>query len=124
MSVLTTLRIANSFGVHLTEVADYGSLDVVLNASPGGIGVLEVTLPLSFNAAFLLEDGRIGVYRSINGRPPYLDNGAIFMIRYIDFGPDSIFVRALHATNILIGGLSPTRPVATTAPKAQTLPTT
>ena len=78
----------NSFGVHLTEVTNYGSLDVVLNTSPGGIGVLKVTLPLSFNAAFLLEDGRIGVYRSINGRPPYLNNGAIFNNRYINFGPN------------------------------------
>lgn len=111
MAVFTTLRFADSLGVPLTEVATYGTpggesratvpLDVVFNCSPGGIGVLETTLPLSFNPSFLLEDGRIGVWRSINGRPPYLDSGAIFLIRYIDFGPDSIFVRAYHATNLL-----------------------
>lgn len=105
------MRFADSFGVPLTEVATYGTpdasggggaaLDVVLNASPGGIGVLETTLPLSFSPSFLLEDGRIGVWRAINGRPPYLDNGAIYQIRYLDFGPQSIFVRAYHATNIL-----------------------
>lgn len=76
-------------------------LDVAFNCAPGGIGVLETTLPLSFNPSFLLEDGRIGVWRAINGRPPYLDNGAIFFIRYLDFGPTSIFVRAYHATNLL-----------------------
>jgi hypothetical protein len=111
MAVFTTLRFADSFGNALTEVATYGApdagggggaaLDVTLNCSPGAVGVLECTLPLSFNPSFLLEDGRIGVWRAINGRPPYLDNGAIFQIRYIDFGPSSIFVRAFHATNIL-----------------------
>lgn len=95
----------------LTEVATYGTpadegqatapLDVTFNCSPGGVGVLETTLPLSFNPAFLLEDGRVGVWRAINGRAPYLDNGAIFQIRYLDFGPTSIFVRAYHANNIL-----------------------
>jgi hypothetical protein len=111
MAVFTTLRFADSFGVNLTEVATYGTpdasggggaaLDVTLNCSPGASGVLECTLPLSFNPSFLLEDGRIGVRRAINGRPPYLDNGAIFQIRYIDYGPQSIFVRAYHATNLL-----------------------
>ncbi len=111
MAVFTTLRFGDPFGVPLTECATYGTpsgegqatvpLDVTLNCSPGAIGVLETTLPLSFNPSYLLEDGRIGVWRAINGRPPYLDNGAIFQIRYLDVGPDAIFVRAYHATNLL-----------------------
>lgn len=112
MSVFTTLRIGDPFGVPLTEVATYGTpdgtesggttpLDVVFNCSPGGIGVLETTLPLSFNPQFLIADGRIGVWRSINGRTPYLDNGAIFMMRYFDFSSGAMFVRAEHATNLL-----------------------
>lgn len=111
MSIFTTLRIGDPFGVPLTEIATYGTPDAgggggaalnhVLNCSPGSIGTLEVTLPLSFNPALLLEDGRIGVWRAINGRTPYLDNGAIYQIRYLDFGPQSIFVRAFHATNLL-----------------------
>lgn len=109
MAVFTTLRFGDPFGVPLAEIATYGTptdggsaaLDVVMNCAPGAIGVLEATLPLSFNPSFLLEDGRIGVWRAINGRPPYLDNGAIYQIRYLDFGPSSIFVRAFHATNLL-----------------------
>ena len=111
MSVFTTLRFGDPFGVPLVECATYGTpggdgqatvpLDVTLNCSPGAVGVLETTLPTSFNTSFLMEDGRIGVWRSINGRPPYLDNGAIFQIRYIDYGPTSIFVRAYHATNLI-----------------------
>lgn len=111
MAVFTTLRFGDPFGVPLVECATYGTpggagtatvpLDVTLNCSPGAIGVLETTLPNSFNTQFLLEDGRIGVWRSINGAPPYLDNGAIYQIRYLDYGPTSIFVRAYHATNLL-----------------------
>lgn len=107
--IFTTLRLGNPFAVPLAEIATYGTpseggsaaLSLVLNCSPGGVGVLEATLPLSFDPALLLEDGRIGVWRSINGRPPYLDNGAIFLIRYLDFGPQSIFVRAEHASSLL-----------------------
>jgi len=111
MAVFTTLRFGDPFGVPLVECATYGTpggpgtatvpLDVTLNCSPGAIGVLETTLPSSFNTSFLLEDARIGVWRAINGRVPYLDNGAIYQIRYIDYGPTSTFVRAYHSTNLL-----------------------
>lgn len=101
----------DSLGNALTEIPNYGqpgdegsataALDLVLNCAPGGIGVLEFTVPLSFNTSFIMEDGRVGVWRSINGRAPYLDNNAIFQIRYIDYGPTSTFVRAYHATRLL-----------------------
>lgn len=111
MSVFTTLKFLDPFGVVLTEVATYGTpadedqatvpLSYVLNCAPGGIGVLETTLPLNFPAQYLLPDTRIGVYRAINGRAPYLDNGAIYLLRYVDYGPTSIFIRAYHATSLL-----------------------
>jgi len=111
MSVFPTIRIADSFGTPLTETASFGApggegqatpaFDVVFNCAPGGIGVFEFTLPGSFDTSLLLEDGRVGIWRSINGRPPYLDNNAIFFIRYIDYGPTSTFVRAYHATRLL-----------------------
>lgn len=101
MAVLTTFRLADSFGQHLIEIANYASYDYVLNCAPGGIGVLELELPTSFNTTLLKEDGRIGAWRSIDGRPPYLDNGAIYFIRHIDYGPTSIKVRAYHATSLL-----------------------
>jgi hypothetical protein len=111
MAVFTTIRVGDPFAAPLTEIATYGTpdaigggsaaLDVVHNCSPGGVGVLECTLPLSVNPQLLLEDGRLGVWRAINGRAPYLDNGAIFLLRYIDIGPQSIFVRAVHATSLL-----------------------
>lgn len=63
--------------------------------------MLELDLPTSFDASLLLEDGRIGAWRSISGRPPYLDNGAIYLIRAVDYGPRAIHVRAYHATSLL-----------------------
>lgn len=107
--IFTTLRFGDPFGVPLTEIATYGTpsdgggaaLDVVFNCAPGGIGVLEATLPIDFNPRFLLADGRVGVWRSINGRTPYLDNGAIFLMRYFDYSAGSMFIRAEHATNLL-----------------------
>lgn len=101
MSVFTTARLADAFGNPLIEIADYAKLDLVLNCAPGGVGVLELTLPLSFNTTLLREDGKLGVWRAIDGRPPYLDNGAIFQIRYIDYGPNDTLVRAFHASNLL-----------------------
>jgi len=101
MSVFTTFRLANPLGQHLIEIANYASYDYVLNCAPGGIGVLELELPGSFDTSLLLEDGRIGVWRSIDGRAPYLDNGAIYLIRYLDSGPTSTRVRAYHATSLL-----------------------
>lgn len=111
MSVFTFVRIADPNGTHLTTVATYGTpqdedqataaLDYVLNCAPGGIGVLELTVPLSFDTSLLLPDGRISVWRSIDGRSPYQDNSATYLIRYFDYGPTSTFVRAYHATSLL-----------------------
>lgn len=111
MAVFTTIRIADPFGAPLTEVACYGTpdvdasasagLDLVLNCAPGGVGVVEASLPLSINPQFLMEDGRVGVWRSINGRPPYLDNNAIHLIRTLKYTSTGYFLRAYHATKLL-----------------------
>lgn len=101
MSVLTTFKLADPFGVHLIETANYAQYSYVLNCAPGNIGVLELELPRSFNTAFLMRDGRIGPWRSINGRPPYHDNGAIYLIETIRYRSTYTFVRASHATGLL-----------------------
>lgn len=101
MSILTTCRLADPLGNHLIEIADYSKLDVVFNCTPGGIGVLELTLPTSFDTSRLRYDGRIGVWRSINGAPPYLDNNAIFLIQTISSRARETFVRAYHATQLM-----------------------
>lgn len=101
MTVLTTVRIATPLGQHLIEIANYARLDYALNCAPGGIGVLELELPGSFDTSLLMRDGRIGVWRAIDNRPPYLDNGAIFLISMLRFTSRATVVRAYHATSLM-----------------------
>jgi hypothetical protein len=101
VATFTTCRLADPLGNHLIEIANYSKLDYVLNCSPGGIGVLELTLPTSFDTGLLFPDGRLGVWRSIAGAPPYLDNDAIFLIQEFDYTTSTTFVRAYHATCLL-----------------------
>jgi hypothetical protein len=101
MSILTTFRLADPFGNHLIEIANYSSFTYVLNCAPGNIGVLELELPRSFNTSLLRRDGRIGAWRAISGRAPYLDNGAIYLIETVRYRSTSTFVRAYHATGLL-----------------------
>lgn len=100
MAVRVYCQISNQFGSPLARVSGFFILDYILNCAPGAVGVLELTLPPTFNLAFLVPDGQIGVYRSIDGRSPYLDNGAIYLIETIKVTSKSILVRAFHA-NIL-----------------------
>lgn len=101
MAILTTFRLADPLGQHLIEIANYASYDYVLNCAPGNIGVLELELPRSFDTTLLRRDGRIGAWRSINGRPPYLDNNAIYLIETLRYKATSTFVRAYHATSLM-----------------------
>lgn len=101
MSVFTTFRLGDTFGNHLIEIANYHSFSYVLNAAPGNIGVLELVLPRSFNTALLMRDGRIGAWRSINGRAPYLDGNAIYLIETLRYTATSTLIRAYHATTLM-----------------------
>lgn len=101
MSVLTFCRLADPFGEHLATIANYTQLDYVLNCTPGAVGVLELTLDTSFDTSLVQRDGRIGVWRSLNGQAPYLDNDAIYLIETITFRSSSTFVRAYHATTLM-----------------------
>lgn len=101
MTVRTTARLADPYGNHLIEIANYEKLDYVLNCAPGAIGVLEMTLPTGFDTSLLRRDGRIGAWRSIDGRPAYLDNNAIFLISTLASSSAGTFVRAYHATQLM-----------------------
>jgi ReqiPepy6 Gp37-like protein len=101
MATYTTCRLADPFGVHLIEIANFSRLDYVMTSAPGGVGVLELTLPTTFDASLLMRDGRIGVWNSIAGRAPAHDNGAIYLLETFDYTSKETFVRAYHATGLL-----------------------
>lgn len=101
------VRIADPFGVPLAVVRNFvdnpdgggSALDYAL--SVGGVGVLSLTLPATFDASLLRLDGRIGVWRGVGGRAPALDGQAVFLIRRWDYTAETTTVTAYHATSLL-----------------------
>lgn len=101
MSIRTVVRLADPFGQPLAEIADFVRLDYVLNCTPGGLGVLEVELPISYPLTLLRKDARLTVWRSLHGRPPALDNGAVYLLTKLRAFADRTVVQATHATSLL-----------------------
>lgn len=105
MSTLYTARVSDASGNRLATFANFveagsgASLDYVL--SVGKVGVLTMTLPATVDTNLLPLDGRIGIWRSVNGAAPVLDGDAVFLIRKWDLGTDYTTVTALHANDLL-----------------------
>ena len=105
MSTTYTCRLADPFGVPLATIANFATsgsgpaLEYALSA--GQIGALRLTLPSTFDDRLLKLDGRIGVWRSVAGRPAYLDGQAVFLIRTWTYTDDTVTVTAYHATSLL-----------------------
>jgi hypothetical protein len=66
----------------------------------GNVGALRLTLPATFDDSLLLLDGRIGVWRSINGRPPTLDGETVFFIRTWEYTEETTTVTAYSANHL------------------------
>ena len=75
------------------------ALGYVLNV--GNIGALKLTLPSTFDDRLLPLDGRIGVWRSINGRSPVLDGETVFFIRTWEYDQYTTTVTAYSANDLL-----------------------
>lgn len=100
-------RICDPFGQLLASVGNFvdnpagggAALGYCLNV--GNVGALRLTLPATFDSSLLLLDGRIGVWRSINGRPPTLDGETVFFIRTWDYTDETTTVTAYSANHLL-----------------------
>jgi hypothetical protein len=82
--------------------SDGSGLEYVLR-SDGGIGALKFTVPTGTLDKYLNwqnVDYKIGVWRSINGAPYYLDNDAMFFIRGFQYFPTYTTVTAYHALEL------------------------
>lgn len=82
--------------------ADGAGLEYVLR-SDGGIGALKLTVPTGTLDNYLNwqnVDYKIGIWRSINGAPYYLDNDAMFFIREFAYYPTYTTVTAYHALEL------------------------
>lgn len=101
-----TAHVADSAGTRLATFANFiesgagAALEYVL--SVGKVGVLTMTLPSTVDTSLLPLDGRIGIWRSINGAPPSLDGDAVFLIRRWDMGTDYTTITAVHANELFM----------------------
>lgn len=97
MTTTTEFIITDPFGLPVPAVTNYITADYVLNSSPGGVGVCELFLPLSFPTSLIRKHGRIYPWRSVSGRSPQLDNGAMYLIKYMKTSRQGTLVRGYHA---------------------------
>lgn len=101
-----SVRVADAFGTHLTTVAGFGDADgpgLEYGLSVGNpIAPLTLTLPGSVDDTVFKLDGRIGVWRSVAGRPPTLDGQAMWLIRAWEYGPQGSYTKiyAYHANHL------------------------
>jgi hypothetical protein len=75
------------------------ALEYTLNA--GQVGVLRLTVPAWVDPALFPLDARIGVWRSVGGRPPQLDGQAMFLVRSWRYTETATTITAYHATSLL-----------------------
>lgn len=101
------VRLADAAGTHLTTITGFADaegpgLEYALSVG-NPTAPLILTVPGTFDASLFRLDGRIGVWRTIAGRPPVLDGQAIWLIRKWEYGPKNTYTRvtAYHANHLL-----------------------
>lgn len=105
MTIDYEIRLADSFGQHLQTFKNFGNnestaLDYVINV--GKPGALNLVFPRGVvNESLFKVDGRIGVWRSIHGRPASLDGESVYLIRKWSTSRDYFRVTAYHANSLL-----------------------
>lgn len=98
------IRLADAFGVQLAVLDSFSSC--VYARTVNDYGTLSLVLPPIYPISLFKEDGRISIYRSINGAPAYLEMETIWFIRKItqrspDSGEDTIEIEAYDALYLL-----------------------
>jgi len=106
MTTTYEVRIADAFGTPLAIVSNFvdnpagggSALGYTLNV--GKVGALRLTMPATFDDSLFKLDGRIGVWRAINGRPPKLDGETIFFIRKWEYTTYTTTITAYSANHL------------------------
>lgn len=106
MTTTYEARICDPFGNLLAIITNFvdspegggSALGYTLNV--GNIGALRLTVPATFDDSLFRLDGRIGVWRSINGRTPTLDGETIFLIRTWEYTQTTTTITAYSANHL------------------------
>ncbi len=106
MATTFEARICDPFGNLLAIVANFvdnpagggSALGYTLNV--GNVGALRLTVPVTFDDSLFRLDGRIGVWRSINGRTPTLDGQTVFLIRAWEYTEQTTTITAYSANHL------------------------
>lgn len=99
-------RICDPFGdllaviTNFTDNPDGGGSALGYTLNVGNVGALRLTVPASFDASTFRLDGRIGVWRSINGGAPQLDGDTIFFIRVWEYTEVATTITAYSANHL------------------------
>lgn len=102
MSTLYEARVLSPAGVFRASISNFvDDSGSGLEYTLGPDGVLLLTMPRWFDTSIFVLDARIGVWRSVSGRGAVLDGGAIYFVRDWIYRPNSVTVRAYHATSLL-----------------------
>lgn len=104
MANVYDIRLADAFGVELTVLDSFTTCEYARTVND--YGTLKLVLPPSYPISLFKEDGRIAIYRSINGAPAYLEGETIWFIRKIvqnspDSGEKTIEIEAYDAVYLL-----------------------
>lgn len=102
-----TVRVADPFGIPLDTIANFTDeggpgLDYVLSVG-NPFAALKLTLPPPpiTDVSLFQRDTRLAVWRSVAGRPPYLDGQAIWLCRKFETSERFFRVTAFHANHLL-----------------------
>lgn len=106
MTTTYEVHVSDPFGQLLATVSNFvdspegggSALGYTLNV--GNVGALRLTVPATFDASLFRLDGRIGVWRSINGRPPTLDGETVFFIRTWEYTDVATTITAYSANHL------------------------
>lgn len=103
MAILYEARVLSpdglSFRGSISNFTDDGGAGLEYTLGPDG--VLLLTVPRWWDTSMFVLDARIGVWRSVSGRGAVLDGQAIYLVRDWIYRPNSVTVRAYHATSLL-----------------------
>ncbi len=107
MTTTYECRIGDPYGQLLASVSNFvdsqegGSSALAYTLNVGKVGALRLTVSSSFDDTLFRLDGRVGVWRSINGRPPKLDGDTVFFIRKWEYTNDTTTITAYSANHLL-----------------------